>query len=53
MQEELAPLDYSKIKGFLVDSTEELKVAATLQALRWRLTKARRKQLVKLVIHAY
>lgn len=53
MQEELAPLDYSKIKKFLIDSNEDIKVCATLQALRWRLNKTKRKQLVKLVIHAY
>ena len=53
MQEDLAPLDFSKIKKFLTESTEEIKVCATLQALRWRLTKTKRKQLVKLVIHAY
>ena len=53
MQQDLAPLDYEKIKSFLVNSTEEIKVCATLQALRWRLTKTKRKQLVKFVIHAY
>ena len=30
MQEELAPLDYGKIKKFLVDSTEEIRVCSTL-----------------------
>ena len=34
-------------------STEELKICATLQALRWRLTKAKRKSLVKQVIYLY
>ena len=53
LQEELAPLDYSKIKKYLVESNEEIRISATLQALRWRLTKVKRKQLVKLVIHAY
>lgn len=53
MQEELAPLDYGSIKKFLIDSVEDIKVCATLQALRWRLNKTKRKQLVKLVIHAY
>ena len=52
-QEELAPLDYGKIKAFLLKAEEEIRVCATLQALRWRLTKTKRKQLVKLVIHAY
>lgn len=37
----------------MLNSKEEMKVCATLQALRWRLTKTKRKQLVKLVIHAY
>ena len=53
MQDELAPLDYGKIKQYLLESNEEIRVCATLQALRWRLTKTKRKQLVKLVIHAY
>ena len=53
MTEELAPLDYNKIKKYLIESTEEIRVCASLQALRWRLTKTKRKQLVKLVIHAY
>ena len=43
MQDELAPLDFDKIKAFLVDSSEEIRVCATLQALRWRLTKTKRK----------
>ena len=43
MQQDLAPLDYEKIKSFLVNSNEEIKVCATLQALRWRLTKTKRK----------
>lgn len=37
----------------MINSKEEIKVCATLQALRWRLTKTKRKQLVKLVIHSY
>ena len=53
MQQDLAPLNYENIKHFLANSTEEIKVCATLQALRWRLTKTKRKQLVKYVIHAY
>jgi hypothetical protein len=36
-----------------MNSNEELKICATLQALRWRLTKAKRKSLVKQVIHLY
>ena len=43
MQEDLAPLDYLKVKKFCIESTEEIKVCATLQALRWRLTKTKRK----------
>ena len=49
----MAPLEYDKIKRYLIESTEEIRVCATLQALRWRLTKTKRKQLVKLVIYAY
>lgn len=30
MKEELAPLDYIRIKKFLLESTEEIKVCATL-----------------------
>ena len=43
IQQDLAPLDYERIKGFLANSNEEIKVCATLQALRWRLTKTKRK----------
>jgi hypothetical protein len=50
---DLAPLNFGKIKHFLMTSGEELRVCATLQALRWRLTKAKRKSLVKQVIHLY
>lgn len=50
---DLAPLNFGKIKHFLMNSTEELKICATLQALRWRLTKAKRKSLVRQVIHLY
>lgn len=46
-------MEYDKIKKFLIESTEEIRVCSTLQALRWRLTKTKRKQLVKLVIYAY
>ena len=49
----MAPLNFGKIKHFLMNSSEELKICATLQALRWRLTKAKRKSLVKQVIHLY
>ena len=50
---DLAPLNFQKIKNFLLTSQEELKLCATLQALRWRLTKAKRKSLVKQLIHLY
>jgi hypothetical protein len=61
---DLAPLNFAKIKHFLMtsnaqrgrellDHKQELKICATLQALRWRLTKAKRKTLVKQVIHLY
>ena len=30
MQEELAPLEYDKIKKYLIESTEEIRVCATL-----------------------
>lgn len=51
--EEHSPLDYAKIKQFLLHFEEEIKISATLQALRWRLTKTKRKQQVKLCIYAY
>ncbi len=51
--QDLAPLNFQKIKHFLMNSNEELKICATLQALRWRLTKAKRKSLVKQVIYLY
>lgn len=50
---DLAPLNFGKLKHFLMTSTEEVQLCATLQALRWRLTKAKRKSLVKQVIHLY
>ena len=53
MLQDLAPLNFVNIKHFLANSAEEIKVCATLQALRWRLTKTKRKQLVKFVIHSY
>jgi LisH domain-containing protein ARMC9 len=37
----LAPLDYDKIKKFLLTSEDELKIWSTLQALRWRISKSR------------
>lgn len=52
-QDQLHSLDFQKIKAFLLNFDEEIKVSATLQALRWRLTKTKRKQAVKLVIYSY
>lgn len=52
-QDPLHSLDFQKIKDFLLNFDEEIKVSATLQALRWRLTKTKRKQAVKLVIYSY
>lgn len=46
-------LDYVKVKDFLLHSDETLKVCATLQAFRWRLTKTRRKRTLKQVIYTY
>jgi len=46
-------LNYAKIKHFLLNSDEEIKVCATLQALRWRLTKTKRKQIVRQIIYTY
>ena len=42
-QQDLASLNFSNIKHFLLNSEEEIKICATLQALRWRLTKTKRK----------
>jgi hypothetical protein len=52
-QQPLVPLNFQSIKQFLLHSTEEIKICATLQALRWRLTKTKRKQLVKFAIYSY
>ena len=43
-QPPLAPLNYEKIKSSLLTSNETVKVCATLQAFRWRLTKTRKKK---------
>ena len=42
-----SPLNYDKIKRFLMESDEVLKICATLQAFRWRLTKTRKKKALK------
>jgi hypothetical protein len=48
------PLNFAIIKtGLLDEETEDIKVCAILQALRWRLTKTKRKQFVKLAIYSY
>ena len=52
-QQALVPLNFEKVKAFLLQSDEEIKVCATLQALRWRLTRTKRKQLVKFAIYSY
>ena len=52
-QQPLAPLNYEAIKDFLLNSSETVKVCATLQAFRWRLTKTRRKRTLKQVIYTY
>lgn len=36
---QLSPLDFDKLKNFLKTSNDEMKVCATLQALRWRSTR--------------
>jgi hypothetical protein len=35
----LAPLDFEKLKQFFIESQDEMKICATLQALRWRVTR--------------
>lgn len=52
-QPPLAPLSYDKIKTFLLTSNETVKVCATLQAFRWRLTKTRKKKTLRQVIFTY
>jgi hypothetical protein len=49
----LAPLDYDKIKKFLLESDDELKICATLQALRWRISKTRNYSQRAEVLHTY
>jgi hypothetical protein len=41
------------IKQFLLNSDENVKISATLQALRWRLTKTRKKKTLRQVILTY
>jgi len=42
MKVQLAPLDYMKLKRFLKSSNNEVELCATLQALRWRLSRVSR-----------
>jgi hypothetical protein len=49
----LAPLDYDQIKKFLLESEDELKICATLQALRWRISKSRTFSQRAEVLHTY
>lgn len=51
---QLAPLDFAKLKLFLTSCTDETQVCATLQALRWRMTRAgsrQRRQVLTSYIH--
>jgi len=48
-----APLDYDKIKRFLIESEDELKICATLQALRWRISKTHTNFQRNEVLHTY
>lgn len=38
-QSQLPPLDFDKLKHFFLNSTDEVTICATLQALRWRVTR--------------
>ena len=49
----LAPLDYDKIKAYLLESDDELKICAILQALRWRISKSRSYSMRAEVLHTY
>ena len=49
----LAPLDYDKIKRYLFESADELKIWSTLQALRWRISKSRSYSQRAEVLHTY
>ncbi len=51
--QQFASLNFAQIKYFLMNSDEEIKICATLQALRWRITKAKKKLQIKQVIYAY
>lgn len=49
----LAPLDYDRIKKYLLEGKDELKICSTLQALRWRISKARSYSRRTEVLHTY
>jgi hypothetical protein len=49
----LTELKYDKIKEFLCTAKDELKICAVLQALRWRMTRARHGDPRKEVIRGY
>lgn len=49
----MSALDFSKIKDFLMTSDETVKICATLQALRWRMTKTIKKKILKQVVYTY
>lgn len=36
---QLAPLDFAKLKNFLKTNNDHIKLCATLQALRWRISR--------------
>ena len=36
---QLAPLDFEKLKNFLKTNNDQIKLCATLQALRWRISR--------------
>jgi len=48
-----APIDFNNVKSFLMSSQEDIKICATLQALRWRITKTKRKVFTKQMILTY
>ncbi|CAI2383621.1 unnamed protein product [Moneuplotes crassus] len=48
-----APLDFDKIKKFLIEAEDEVRVCATLQALRWRISKCRTTSQRNEILHSY
>ncbi len=47
------PIDYQRIKQFLLTSTDHLKICALLQALRWRITRNRKRSGRLMVMEEY